>query len=86
MRTSFLFIGCIPVLVSLGCYISVADGLEEKDEGLFRKGSTTEEGENPTNYVISHQDQYPEGNNIFERMVEPFGVVVSFKATTNPPT
>ena len=62
------------------------DGLEEGDELLFRKGSTTEEGKNPTTTVASHQEQYPDGKMIFERMMEPFGVEVNFKSTTNPLT
>ena len=49
------------------------------------KGSTTEEGTN-TSDVSLHQDQYPEGNIIFERIMEPFQVGVSFETTTNPPT
>ena len=63
----------------------MADGLEEEDEGLFRKWSTTEDETNPANTVASYQEQYQEGNIIFERRVELFGVRVSFKATTNPP-
>ena len=61
------------------------DGLEEEYEGLLHKGSTTEEGENPRTSVASHQDQYLEGNMIFERMGEPFGVGLIFEATKNPP-
>ena len=64
----------------------VADGPEEEDNLLFRKGSTTEEGTNTTTIVASHQEQYPEGKMMLDRIMEPFGVWVSFKATTNPST
>ena len=64
----------------------MADDPEEEDEGIFHKGSTAEEGENPTTADASHQDRYLEGKMIFERMVEPFGVGLSFEATTNPLT
>ena len=64
----------------------MADGPEEEDELLFRKGITTEEGTNPMTDVASHQEQYPEGNIMFDRIMEPFGFGVSLKATTNPPS
>ena len=87
MKISLLFIVCIPLLDGLGCYsLSMVDVPKEEYKGLFRKGSTTKEGKNPRTAVASHQDQYLEGNIIFEWMVKPFGVGVSFEATTNPPT
>ena len=87
MKTSLLVIGCVPLLGGLGCYsLLMSDGLEEEDELLCCKGITTEEGTNTTTIVASHQEKYPEGKMRFERMMEPFGVGVSFKATTNTPT
>ena len=51
-----------PLLGVLGCYsVSMADAVEEEDDSLFRKGSTTEEGADPTTIVASRQEQYPEG-------------------------
>ena len=64
----------------------MAYGMEEEDERLFLKGSTTEEGENPTTTVASHKDQYLEEKMMFERRAEHFGVRVSLKITTNPQT
>ena len=55
-------------------------------DGLFFKGRTNEEGTNTLTAVASYHDQYQEGNMMFYIRVEPFGVGVSFNATTNPPT
>ena len=82
---SLLVIGCIPLLVGLGCYIlSVADGPEEEDEGHFCKGINYGEGKNTTPIVASYQGQYQEEIMMFERGVEPFVVGEIFNATTNP--
>ena len=51
MKISFLVIVCFPILGGF----AMADGPEEEDEGLFRKGSATEEGTNPSD-VSSLQD------------------------------
>ena len=70
MKIYLLVIGCIPLLGGSGCYgLSMVDGPEEEDEGLFRKGSNTEEETNPTTIVASYQKQYPEENMMFERRV-----------------
>ena len=87
MKISLLVIGCIPLLGGLVFYgFSMADGPDEEDEGLSRKESTTEERTNPTTTVTSYQEQYQDGKMMFEKRVKHFGVVVSFKATTNQPT
>ena len=54
----------------LGCYgLSMADGPEEEDEGLFRKGINTEEEKNPMTIVASYQEEYKEEKMMFERRV-----------------
>ena len=59
MKIVLLLIGCIPLLVGLVCYgLFMGDVPEEEDEGLFCKGSNTEEGENTTTIVASYQEQY----------------------------
>ena len=61
----------------------IADGLEEENEGLFRKGINTEDGTNPRT-VVSYQEQSQEETVMFERRAEPFEYGMSFKATTTP--
>ena len=57
MKISLLIIRCIPLFGNLVCYsLSMTDVLEEEDELLFRKGSTTEEGKNTTTIVASYQE------------------------------
>ena len=66
MKTSLLIIWFIPLLGGLVCYsLSMADILEEEDELLFHKGSSTEEETNLMTNVASNQEQYPEVKMIF---------------------
>ena len=62
------------------------DSLEEEEESLFHKGRSNEEETNSMTTVDSRQDKYPEGKMTFEKIMEPFGVGVSFKATINSST
>ena len=79
MKISSLVIRCIPLFGSLGCYsLSMADISEEEDELLLHKGISTEEETNLMTTVALHQEQYSDGKIILEKIMEPFGVGVSF--------
>ena len=60
-----------------GCYgLAMADGLKERQMGLFRKGSNNEEGTNTKTVVASYHEQSQ------ERRMGPFGPGTSSKVTT----
>ena len=66
MKIFSLVIGYFPLLGGLVCYsLSMEDILEEEDELLFHKGSSTEEETNIMTNVASNKEQYPEGKMIF---------------------
>ena len=56
----------------------MADISEEEDELLLHKGISTEEETNLMTTVALHQEQYSDGKIILEKIMEPFGVGVSF--------